>query len=265
MRSVRKGLMTVPDTPADAVRAARVGGVLTGPSAARALGLWTPPDPVPGAPEPTSSEDEVPQRLHVAAARRNHRLRDPDDASLPLGEREDVVVHRVDAARIAASRRTGTAPVLLVLQHVFLTMRPEWALAVLDSALHERHLHPVDLAVLAALLPPRLRSIVDAADGRAESGLESIVRHLLRLAGLRVEILVGVRGAGTVDLVVEGRLIVECDGKRWHTREQAFENDRRRDLVTTTARYRTVRLTWFRVLFRWDEVEAAVFAALATR
>lgn len=148
---------------------------------------------------------------------------------------------------------------------MFLTLEPAWALAALDSALHERHLHPSDLAALAAALPPRLRPVVVAADGRAESGLETIVRHRLRLAGLRVEILVGVRGVGTVDLVVEGRLVIECDGKRYHSEDEAFDNDRRRDLVSTTARFRTLRLTWYRILFQWDEVEAAVFAALDLR
>lgn len=119
--------------------------------------------------------------------------------------------------------------------------------------------------MLAAALPPRLRGVVSCADGRAESGPESIARCLLRLAGLRVEVLVRLRGVGTVDLVVEGRLIVELDGRTDHEDDEAFARDRRRDLMAATARYRTLRFTWFQVLFRWPEVEAAVFAAVATR
>ncbi len=103
------------------------------------------------------------------------------------------------------------------------------------------------------------------ADQRAESGLESIVRYRLRLRGLRVEIIVGLRGIGSVDLVVEDRLIVECDGKRFHTDEAAFANDRRRDLQAAATRYRVLRLTWCQILFCWADVEAAVFAALAVR
>ncbi len=265
IRTVRKGHLTHADTPLPFVRAVRVGGVLTGPSAAKAMGLWTPPDPVPGAARPRSARDEVPERLHVAANRGDHRLRDPDDHRRPLMPRADVVVHRVEPSRIDTARSAGIAPVLLVLEHVLLTLDPALAIAVLDSALHERHLHAADLAVLAAALPPRLRRVVAASDGRAESGLESIVRYRLRLAGLRVEVLGGVRGVGTVDPVVEDRLIVECDGKRYHHDDDAFANDRRRDLVATTARYRTLRLTWYRILFCWDEVEAAVFAAPGTR
>lgn len=265
MRSVRKGHLTAADTPPPFVRAVRIGGVLTGPSAAKSMGLWTPPDPVPGVAPPRSARDEVPERLHVAANRGDHRLRDPDDHRRPLRPRADVVVHRVDSARIDTARSTGIAPVLLVLEHVLLTFDPALAIAVLDSALHQRHLHPADLVVLAAALPPRLRPVVAAADGRAESGLESIVRYRLRLVGLRVEVLVGIPGVGTVDLVIEGRLIVECDGQRYHHDDDAFTNDRRRDLAATTARYRTLRLTWYRILFCWDEVEAAVLAALGTR
>lgn len=265
VRFVRKGHMAAIGTAEALIRAVRVGGVLTGPSAARELGLWVPPDPVPGAPRPRTPEEEVPQRLHVAVQRRGQRLHDPDDHTRPLEPRGEVVLHRVPSERIESARGTGIAPILLVLQHVFAVLEPAWALAVLDSALHERHLLPIDLPALAALLPPRLRVVVAAADERAESGLESIVRYRLRLAGLRVEIIVGLRGIGTVDLVVEGRLIIECDGKRFHTKEQAFDNDRRRDLVATTARYRTLRLTWYKILFCWDEVEEAVFAALAVR
>ena len=104
--------------------------------------------------------------------------------------------------------------------------------------------------------------MVFAADGRAESGIETITRQLLRLLGLHVEPQVEIAGLGRVDLLVEGRLIVELDGREWHDEEDSFEEDRRRDLVGAAQRYRTLRFTWFMVLFEWPLVEEAVFAAL---
>ena len=65
-----------------------------------------------------------------------------------------------------------------------------------------------------------------------------------------------------MDLLVEGRLIIECDGKEFHDDDEAFERDRTRDLNSTRQRYRTLRATWFKVLFEWLTVEEAVFAAL---
>ena len=99
-----------------------------------------------------------------------------------------------------------------------------------------------------------------AADGRCESGIESIARYLLQLLGLRVEVQVQIDGVGRVDLLVEGRLIVEIDGRRWHP---DFERDRRRDTSAAIGRYRTLRFTWKQVLYDWPRVQAAVLAALA--
>ncbi|MFD1722592.1 endonuclease domain-containing protein [Amnibacterium endophyticum] len=263
VRPVRKGLVTLPDTPEQVVRAARVGGVLTGPSATRALGIWTPPDAAGTERLPRDADANEAARLHVAAARRDHRLRDPDDATRLLRGRTDVVVHREPGESLAAARRTGIAPILMVLRHVLLALEPAWAVAVLDSALQQRHLRERDLPALMASLPPRLGVVVAAVDGRAESGLESIVRVLLRAAGLRVDVLVHLPGIGVVDLLVEGRLVIELDGRAWHDDPQAFARDRRRDLVAAAERYRVLRFTWSQVLFQWPEVERAVFAALA--
>jgi very-short-patch-repair endonuclease len=151
-----------------------------------------------------------------------------------------------------------------VLEHAFRSLPPRHALAVLDSALHHRFVHDADLPALAARLPARLRAVVMAADGRADSGIETIARHLLRSIGLRVDVHPVLDGIGEVDLLVEGRLIVEHGGKEWHGSDEAFERDRRRDLVAARTRYRTLRFTWRSVLFEWPSVEAAVLAALGS-
>jgi hypothetical protein len=233
-------------TPKDLVRAVRVGGAATATTAARELGLWVPPDP----------------RLHVAVPLNSPRLRDPDDSAIPLGSREDVVVHWTPRMR-SSRTSTGVAPLLEVLAHGFESLPPELALALVDSALHERFLRPDQLPALAALLPEGLRPVLAHADGRADSGIESVARYLLVLLGLRVEPHVRLPGIGEVDLLIEGRLIVEADGREWHDGD-AFERDRRRDLVAARTRYRTLRFTWRQVLFQWPSVRDAVLAALAT-
>ena len=74
----------------------------------------------------------------------------------------------------------------------------------------------------------------------------------------------GISAIGTVDLLIDGWLIVELDGREFHEDEQ-FERDRRRDLESARQRYRTLRFSWRQVMFEWPMVEAAVLAALAVR
>lgn len=57
------------------------------------------------------------------------------------------------------------------------------------------------------------------------------------------------------------RLLLEADGRRWHTRERDFARDRARDIAATIAGYSTLRFTWADVSERptWvaDQVRAA--------
>lgn len=261
--AVRPRWWARPGADGELLRAVRVGGVATAHTAARFRGLWTPPDPRGSA---FRRGDPVPPpilRVAVPSTTTRANLRDPDDGAVPLGDRADVATYWSDSSMVRAARPHGVVPVLTMLRDVFRTEPAERALAVVDSALQHRHLRPTDLSALAALLPAHLAPVVAGADARAQSGTETIARVLLRAAGLTVEPQVEIPGLGTVDLLVEGRVIVELDGREWHDSGHAFEEDRRRDLVGALGRYRVLRFSWFRVLFRWHEVEAAVFAALA--
>jgi very-short-patch-repair endonuclease len=260
--AVRRGLVATPGTSGLLLRAARVGGIATSVTAAAAMELWTPPDRPPGT-VPVRPHRPEHDRLHVAFRRTTTRLHDPADGTLPFRPTPAVVLHRTAPEIIDGAAGSGIAPALTMLEHAFRSLPPEHALAVLDSALHHRFLRAADLATLAARLPARLGPVVTAADGRADSGIETITRYLLRLAGLHVVVHPVLGGIGEVDLLVEGRLVVELDGKEFHDPDEAFERDRRRDLVAALTRYRSLRFTWRQVLFEWPAVEAAVFAALA--
>lgn len=67
------------------------------------------------------------------------------------------------------------------------------------------------------------------ADARAESPLESLARLELVEGGLAVQPQVHIRGVGRVDMVVEGKLVVETDGREFHDTDDAFARDRKRD------------------------------------
>jgi very-short-patch-repair endonuclease len=220
-----------------------MGGLATATSAAEARGLWVPP----GAP------------LRVAVPLNTPRLRDPDDPDLPYDDRPDVQLHWTShlGDATAISGMVGTE---LMVQHLLEAVIPEHAVAVLDSALHERLLHSRELDLLAARLPDRLAPLLAALDGRCESGMESIARYLLQRLGLRVEVQVQIDGVGRVDLLVEGRLIVELDGRQFHA---DFEADRYRDAQAAMRGYRTLRFTWKKVLFEWPWVQSVILAALA--
>src|SRR3954447_24977542 len=144
----RKGHLRLPGAPDEVVRAVRVGGVATGATAARELGVWAPKD----------------DHLSVAVPATASRLRDPDDAARPLAPQRKVRVHWTREVLPPQSMMTRIAPVLLVLEHVLLTFAPELAIAVIDSALHLRRVRPADLAALRERLPAHLAAVVRCAD-----------------------------------------------------------------------------------------------------
>ncbi|MGN6741830.1 MAG: DUF559 domain-containing protein [Amnibacterium sp.] len=241
---VRKGHYAVQGAPKQIVRAVRVGGLATGATAARALGLWTPTD----------------GRLAVVVPATASRLRDPDNARLPL-RGDSVRVHWTSERMPPQTLVDRIAPILVVLEHLLLTFPATQALTAVDSALHQRHIRLADLAVLRDRLPARVGAALALADARAESGLETIARLLLQQAGLGVVPQVDIPGVGRVDLVVDGRLIVELDGAEWHA--DRFEEDRARDSAAARLGYRTLRFTYRQVLHEWPVVFAAITRALA--
>ncbi len=70
-------------------------------------------------------------------------------------------------------------------------------------------------------------------------------------------------GVGRVDFAYpHERLLVEVDGRRWHSRDQAFDHDRRRDQEAVMAGWRVLRFTWRQVSQQPTEVAHAVRTVL---
>jgi very-short-patch-repair endonuclease len=245
----RRGFYAVPDAPADLVRAVRVGGSATAATALRTLGVWTAPD----------------DRLHVRLPPHTGRRHHPDHPGRELPPTSSVCLHWTSRFSEEPTPLTFTAcePLLTALEHALDCWPAEFAIAAVDSALHLEVLPPAALRRLRHGVPPRHRSVLNEVDGRAESGTESITRVRLRRKGLQVEPLVRLPRVGTVDLVVEGRLVVEVDGREFHSSEDRFEEDRRRDAHLAALGYRVLRFSYRQVLYDWPSVERAILAALA--
>ena len=101
------------------------------------------------------------------------------------------------------------------------------------------------------------------------SKLERLLLRVLRNAGLprpRLQYPFPGRlpGEARVDAAYPAaRLIIEVDGRRWHTRRRDFASDRRRDNEATLAGWRTLRFTWADLTRNPGAVAAAIREALA--
>lgn len=106
----------------------------------------------------------------------------------------------------------------------------------------------------------RLRRVLEFVDPACESVLESLFRVLALEHGLHPESQVTVRrpGGGRVGrfdfCFRQQRLIVECDGRRWHDPEDVREKDRRKDNELARLRWRLLRITWDDVVHHPDYV-----------
>lgn len=139
------------------------------------------------------------------------------------------------------------------------------AVAIADSALRGRRVSLADLHQLVEThrrhpKGVRLRRVVDLVDPQCGSILESALRVLLAQHGLHPETQVTMRDAfgriiGRVDFLFrDQRLVVECDGRRWHDPEDARERDRVRGNELERNGWRLIRVTWHDVMHRPDDV-----------
>ena len=143
------------------------------------------------------------------------------------------------------------------------------AAAVADSALRVGCVTVDDLikAVAERKGPGRARllRLLELIDPESGSVLESMLRYLLVTNGLtpqpqfQVRSRDGKREIGRFDFCFEAeRLIIECDGRRWHDPDDVRRKDRHKD-------NELARLGWRVLRFDWNEVrhsEAYVLAVV---
>ena len=245
---VRRGWYAHPAADDSIVRAIRVGGRLACVSAWRSYGIWAVDD----------------GRLHVHLPESASRMRSQHDSGTALGDRvaDGVVLHREDCGPVSAVTRLRCSVVEALAQYLR-EHCDDLGIATLDSALHRGALSAAQFADLRTSLPRRCRRILDLADKRSESGTESIVRVGLLRAGIRLRLQVWVLHDVRVDLLIGDRLVIEVDSREFHDDPDAFERDRRRDLLLKALGFEVVRVSYAQVMGDWLGILATIQAMVS--
>lgn len=237
LKAPRRGWIADVGAPTDALRAVTLGGRLGGASVLRLLGIWV----------------DEPGPLEVCCHPRSSRL--------PTLRKAEFRTWKVDRFPERGCRPWRVSVRDAILQHAVHASRSE-LVAVIDSALHLRRMTRAQLIPLLDALPQAVRPKPSDIDGRSMSGTESHLRFALRAAGYRVETQVYVAGVGTVDLMVDGWFITECDSRQFHGKEADQEHDRRRDGNAALIGHPNARFTYTQVMHDRDWCVRVVEAGL---
>ncbi|BDZ48334.1 hypothetical protein GCM10025867_05750 [Frondihabitans sucicola] len=136
----------------------------------------------------------------------------------------------------------------------------EQAVSLLDWAVNCGLLDHDDIPAFVAGLPADIARIEAWVDGNSDSILESVVRTRLLQRGHDVRSQEVLPNGQRIDLVVDGAIGLELDGKTFHA--ETFESDRRKDLEIVLSGRSTLRLSYTMVRDDWERVLAAIDAAL---
>lgn len=235
LERVIRGWYVLPGADRAAVRAMRLGGRLGCVSALALHGAWSPPE----------------SRLHLVL---------PSHASgrrLRVGELPDAVVPHWHPKAAASGSSFAVSPVDLAVEQLLICQERRVVVAVLDSLLHRRLIGSNRLAAVVAAGPVRTRPLLDHLDGRAESGIESLVRFGLAAAGIHCRVQVVLSGQNRVDLLIDDWLVVEVDGREWHTGERFTRDQVRAATIMRDGRL-VVRFAYATVVYDWDFVATTI-------
>lgn len=147
------------------------------------------------------------------------------------------------------------------------------AVVIADSALR---IKAVTLEELIAEIATRKghrdaakwRRLLHLVDEQSGSVLESVLRFLLLTHGYEVlSQFVVHRGklfVGRFDFCLEAaRIIIECDGRRWHDPEDVRQKDRQKTNALVRLGWKVLRFTWAEVVHSHDFVLACVADCVA--
>lgn len=245
----RRGCYLPADAPDDVVRAVRVGGRLTCLSLLQLLGVFVLAN----------------SRLHVHLFPSATRMRTPNDRKRRLHPR-NAPATRLHWHALAESPGAATcADVIVALAHAVLCQAPRAAIASIDSALNVGLISFDQVESVFELLPAKYGVLRRLVDGQAQSGPETLVRIMVLGLGCSVTLQVEFEDVGFVDLVVDDWLVIECDSKKFHSDWVQQLKDYRRDLALARAGYVVLRLAAEDIVYRPDEVLAALRGVLTGR
>ncbi|GAB46493.1 hypothetical protein GOTRE_170_00240 [Gordonia terrae NBRC 100016] len=149
--------------------------------------------------------------------------------------------------------RTAVDPIPLAIGCAARCLAAEEWIAVVDSILNTSEWTIPDIQADMGRVARTVAAMFERCDARSQSGTESVARLRLVAAGFGVQVQPSIGGREHADLRT-GSLLIECDGRSYHSDADAFRNDRRRDRKTMIHRWMTMRLTYDDVLYGWDEV-----------
>lgn len=207
-------------------------GRLTGMSAINAMGGWC---------------WRVPAVTHVAVAPSTSRL-----GSIPATVR----LHWQTPTDICTDTTLSCVSTADALLRAALDEDLENAVAAFDWALQSGRIDRIQFEQILWALPEAAQRIAAWTDEGSQSVVESVARVRLLKRGWRVRSQVPVGMLGAIDLVIEGLVGLETDGREFH--EATFETDRRKDLQIAIEGRMPLRVSARMVRETWPEIENAV-------
>ncbi|TQJ34337.1 very-short-patch-repair endonuclease [Arthrobacter sp. SLBN-122] len=230
-----RGLYALPTAPSDLVAVLRNRELLTCSSAASPYSLWS---------LPSDGRRHVYHRRQEAvcgAAVHHAGLLLPPSPLQPVAALADVLIHALRCLPFAES---------LVMVECAVT-RGDMTV----DFLHKR---------LPGHRNGRARAVLDWVDSGADSLLETLARTYLRKAGIQVQPQVYLERVGYVDLLLDGWLVVELDG-RHHAEWKQVQKDHRRNNESVLQGYTALRYYYADVVFRPQEMVEQVLTVLKRR
>jgi very-short-patch-repair endonuclease len=155
----------------------------------------------------------------------------------------------------------GSVSIALALIHLHGCQGVEAFICAFESAWCQGKLSAAAREKVRAGLPKNARWLVDYATDSAASGLETLIRFRLRHFGFKIVVQYAA-GADVVDLLIEGLLIVEADGKANHDGPSKRHKDLMRDARTSSRGYETLRFDFAQIVHDWPLVLKAILAGL---
>lgn len=238
---VIKGWYGTEATPAEAVLAMRMGGRIGCVSALHLYGAWSPPDCGVHVFFPTS-----------ASGRRS--------AGRDRGSR---VVRHWHGRDIRSGSAFAVPPVEVALRDALDCQPPFMLIAILDSLLHRGLMSRNRLEAIVRRGPGRNHHLIAHLDPRSESGIESILRYRLAIAGIATSIQVRMRSSDRLDVEIDGWLALEADGREFHAQARAFTRDRARVVRVMREGRIVLQFSYAAIMYGWQEVFDAIVAVMA--
>jgi very-short-patch-repair endonuclease len=200
---------------------------------------------------------------HVHLVHTMSRLRSPQRRFVAFSDqtRQGVELHWSPTQDDEPSSEYSVS-IVDALAQVLWCQAPWHAVASIDSALFNSAVSTASLDRIFDGMPASIADLRRDLDGRAEAGQESILRLIVRSLGLSYELQVWVAGVGRVDMIVEGRLVLEADSRLAHDGWERHVEDRHRDLVLASQGYMSLRPAYQHTMYEQDLVRASILGLL---